>query len=58
MALTREKEKERERGEKGIGRKLEMREDRELIVLQLLEQRLAPNIERGWACEKEPFVCK
>ncbi|KYN09527.1 hypothetical protein ALC57_18346 [Trachymyrmex cornetzi] len=35
------------------------REDGELIVLQSLEQRFAPNVERGWACEREqPFVCK
>ncbi|KYQ52353.1 hypothetical protein ALC60_08516 [Trachymyrmex zeteki] len=32
---------------------------RELIVSQSLEQRFAPNVERGWAYEREePFVCK
>ncbi|KYM77253.1 hypothetical protein ALC53_12234 [Atta colombica] len=36
-----------------------IREDGELIVSQSLEERFAPNVERGWACEREqPFVCK
>jgi len=61
----RERERERERKgrkkgrKKGIRRKLKTREDGELIVSQSLEERFAPNVERGWACEREqPFVCK